>query len=133
MASMYDAFRKAGVAIPEASEKGVREAEAQRLLDAEMEGSRRLKSTKEREKRLEILRQETSPKSFRREARRLLLLEPDLVQTVLHIAHDRQMNKKKNQGGTALIAQLYQVRDSIGQAKTQEEKCVVVDKHLPKH
>ena len=117
MGTMQDALRGAGVV----SEKQFRETDAAAQLTAEMEAARKTKPAKEREKRLSILRQETSPDGFRREARKLLLLDPEIVQELLSIAHTQNMHHKREKGGTRLIANLYQVREAITKPDLSDE------------
>ncbi|MBU6388331.1 hypothetical protein KGQ72_00395 [Patescibacteria group bacterium] len=129
MGTLQDALHTAGVA----SEKQVCELQAEIQLRAEVEAAQRLKPTKEKEKRLGILRETSSPDTFRREARKLLLQWPDLVQELLNIAHAQGMHQKKDKGGTRLIANLYQVRESLQQAGLSDEaREALVSKLLPK-
>ncbi|MDO8492820.1 MAG: hypothetical protein Q7S34_04220 [bacterium] len=129
MGTLQDALRDVGIA----SEKQLREAEAVTQLRAEMEIARLAQPTKEKEKRLGILRETSSPDSFRHESRKLLLLYPDLVQELLNIAHARGMQKKKDKGGTRLIANLYQVKEALHQGSlSDEDKKALVDKLFSK-
>ena len=69
----------------------------------------------EREEQLKILRETSSPDTFRKEARKLLLNAPDLLPGIINIAHTRGMHKsdKKSQGGGRLAADLYQLRGAF--------------------
>ena len=128
MGTLRDALCNAGVV----SEKQLRESEAETQLRAEMEAARRAQPVKEKEKRLGILRETSSPDTFRREARKLLLVFPNLVQEILNIAHGRGMHKKKDQGGGRLIANLYQVKEALQQGGLSDEaKQSLVDKLFP--
>jgi hypothetical protein len=130
MGTLQDALRDAGVA----SEKQLRETEAERQLRAEMEAARAAKPVKEKDKRLGILRTTSSPDTFRSESRKLLLLYPDLVQELLNIAHRQGMQSKKAKGGTRVIANLYQVREALQKGGlTDEAKKTLVDNLFPKH
>lgn len=129
MGTLQDAIRNAGVA----SEKQLREVEAETQLKAEMEAARRARPAKEKEKRLGILRETSSPDTFRREARKLLLLYPELVQELLNIAHGQGMHNKKDKGGRRLIANLYQVKGALQQDSLPDEtKQALVDKLFSK-
>ena len=125
MGTLQDALRDAGIA----SEKQVYESRAEIQLRAEMEAAQRAKPAKEKEKRLGILRETSSPDTFRRESRKLLLLWPDLVQELINIAHAQGMHKKKDKGGTRLIANLYQVKEMLKQSDlTDKAKQALADK-----
>ncbi len=129
MGTMQDALRNAGIA----SEKQVCESQAEIQLRSEMEAALRAKPTKEKEKRLGILRETSSPDTFRRESRKLLLQWPDLVQELLNIAHAQGMHGRKDKGGGRLIANLYQVREALQQKGLSDEaKQALVDKLFSK-
>jgi hypothetical protein len=129
MGTLQDALRGAGIA----SEKQVCESQAEIQLRAEMETALRAKPVKEKEKRLGILRETSSPDTFRRESRKLLLQWPDLVQELLNIAHAQGMHQKKDKGGGRLIANLYQVKEALQQKDlSNEAKQVLVDKLFSK-
>lgn len=98
-----------------------------------MEAALRTKPTKEKEKRIGILRETSSPDTFRRESRKLLLQWPDLVQELLNIAHAQGMHQKKDKGGGRLIANLYQVKEALQQKGLSDEaKQALVDKLFSK-
>lgn len=129
MGTMRNALLDAGLA----SERQHRETEAAAQLRADMEAARRVRPAKEKSKRLEILRNTSAPEPFRREARRLLLLEPGLVQEVLAIAHTQQMHKKGERGGKRLIADLYQLKEMLAQSGlSNEARISIVDKRFSK-
>lgn len=109
MASLQETLRNTG----RVSEGQLSIASAEIQMRKEMEDIRRAQPAKEKEKRLGILRQTSSPDTFRKEARKLLLSEPSLVQDLLNIAHARDMQKKKDRGGTRLIANLYELRGAL--------------------
>lgn len=109
---MRDALQKAGLI----TEQKRREADAAEELDAQMAAGKLARAAREKEKRLAILNGSSSVDSFRREARRLLLANPNLVQQILNIAHERGMQKKRDKGGGRLIANLYQVREALQQS-----------------
>jgi hypothetical protein len=131
MGTLQDGLRNVGVA----SEKQVRESEAKTQLNSEMEAAQRARPAKEREKRLGILRATSSPDTFRSEARKLLLLYPDLIQELINSAHSQGMHlaNKKPKGGGRLIANLYQVKEKLQQTGlTAEEKQAAVANLFPK-
>ena len=109
MGTLQEALQKAGVA----SDRQVYETQAEMQIRAEMASTKSARPAKEKEKRLGILRETSSPDTFRREARKLLLLYPDLVQEILNIAHVQGMHHKKDRGGRRLIANLYLVKEAI--------------------
>ncbi len=128
MGTLREGLRNVGLA----SEKQLREQDAEQLLRAEMETARRLQPTREKEKRFKILHETSSPDSFRREARKLLLAYPDLVQEILNIAHARGMHQKKKKGGGRLIANLYQVKEALQRSSLSDEaKRTLADKLFP--
>ncbi len=130
MADLRTALGNVGLA----SVRQLREGEAGALLQEEAETAKHLRSTKEREKRLDILRTTASPDTFRKEARKLLLQYPELVQELLNIAHSQGMQKKRNKGGTRLIANLYQVKEALNQnGLLHDAKYALVDKLFPKN
>lgn len=112
------------------SVKSVEETRATIFLQTEIGEAQKKKMVQGKEKRMEILNQTSSPDTFRREARKLLLDNPDTVQEVLNIAHAQGMHKKKGKGGTRLIANLYQVKEAIGKVN-QADKTGVVNKLFP--
>jgi flagellar biosynthesis/type III secretory pathway protein FliH len=119
------AFLQAGL-IPE---KQVREADAEQFLRAEMEAAKRAKPAKEKEKRMGILAKTTAPDLFRREARKTLLLYPDVLQEIISLAHAQGMKEKKSKGGSWLVANLYQLREALTQPGLSDEaKKALVDK-----
>lgn len=130
MPDLRSALRNAGLL----TERQFREAEAADQLQAEMTAAAIRKRENEKEKRLDILRNSNSPDQFRREARKLLLQQPSLVQQVINIAHERGMQKKKDKGGSRLIANLLQLRDTLSKnGHSDEDKMTIVDKDFSKH
>lgn len=130
MADLRTALHGAGFA----SERKLREANAADWLKRDQESARQRKIEGEIEKRKEILRNSNSPDQFRREARKLLLQHPTFVQEVLQIAYARGMQKKKDKGGGRLIANLLQIRESIGRGRNSDEAYrAFVDKILTKN
>lgn len=129
MGTLQDGLLKADIA----SVKQHREIDALRQLGEEFELARRAQPEKEKQKRLGILQATSSPDAFRREARRLLLIEPGLVQEVLNIAHAQGMHGKREKGGTRLIANLYQVKEAFQQkGLSGEDKKSLVGKLFSK-
>jgi len=117
-----------------ASDRQFREAEASRQLDLEAEANAYRKTAAEQDRRMEILHSSNSPDQFRREARRLLLQFPSLVQQIVNIAHERGMQKKTKQGGGRLIANLLQVRAALSKGSlSDEDRVKIVGKLFPKH
>lgn len=116
------------------TERQIREDEARDMLQSEMEATQAAKPAKEREKRLGILRKSTDVAQFRRESRKLLLEQPDirLVDEIIRLAHAQGMKGKKKQGGTWLIANLYQVREALEKTKNDEERRTIVEKLFSK-
>lgn len=126
---MRDALQRAGLI----TERQRREADAAEELDDQMEVGRVARADRERDKRLGILKGSSSPDSFRREARKLLLNEPNLVQQILDIAHERGMQHKRDKGGGRLIANLYQVRGALDErGLSADQKRDIVDKSFSK-
>lgn len=117
MGTLQDALRSTGLA----SEKQLCESQAEIYLRTEADAARNTKSAKEKEKRLGILRETSSPDTFRRESRKLLLLYPDLVQDLLNIAHSQGMHHKKDKGGRRLVANLYQLKEALQQSGLSDE------------
>lgn len=112
-----------------ASERQFREAEAAERLDAEAAAAKLGKSSRERARRMELLRSDSTPDLFRREARKLLLQEPSLLQEIISIAHQRGMPSKHKQGGGRLIANLLQLREALSKSGLSDaEKVQIVDK-----
>ena len=129
MGTLKEALHSMGIV----SERQFREAEAEAEMAAESTAARSAKPAKEKEKRLAILRETSSPDTFRREARKILLLSPDLVQELLNIAHGQGMHKKKDKGGGRLIANLYQVKEALRQGGLSDDmKKSIVDKLFSK-
>lgn len=129
MADLRSALGNAGLV----SIRQLRESEAEAQLREEMQAAANAKSTNEREKRLGILRTTSSPDTFRKEARKLLLRHPELVQELLNIAHAQGMQKKRDKGGTRLIANLYQVKEALSQnGLSDEARQALVDKLFSK-
>lgn len=126
MNDMLSALRNAGVV----SEKTLREAEAQQLLDAEEASGHLRRDTGERERRLEILRTTNSVPTFRLEAHKLLLAFPELTSDVVGLAHERKMKEKMN-GGKRLIANLLELRNTLRHVR-DEDKADYVKRILPK-
>lgn len=104
------------------SVKGQKEAEALAFLQRDIEVAQQRKKIMEQEKRMGILSKTSSPDLFRREARKLLLGNPSLVQEILSIAYGQGMQNKKNKGGGRLIANLIQVREALKQGQADVEK-----------
>lgn len=128
MPSLQDALAKAGAV----SVRQEREAEAARVLGVDLDAQRLTQAVKAKEKRLEIMQTTTKPAEFRYEARKVLLEEPHRIQEILNLAHECGMNKKKDQGGGRLVAQLFELRDTLGRAKTLDEEKQTVDRLFPK-
>lgn len=129
MGTLQDGLRAAGLA----SEKQLREEEAMQAMRQDMEATLKAKPLKEKEKRLGILRETSSPATFREEARKLLVQYPELVQEILNIAHTRDMHKKKDKGGTKLIAHLYQVKEALRRnGLSDDDKKTLVAQLFPK-
>lgn len=129
MGTLQDGLRKTGLV----SSKQLCEQDAARFLAEEAQSSQNARPVKEKEKRLGILNETSSPDTFRREARKLLLSYPELVQDILNIAHKQGMHQKKSKGGGRLIANLYQVKDALQKnGLSDEEKKHVVEKQFSK-
>jgi len=126
-ARRIEALRKAGI-IPE--HEG-RLSEAQAMLDADLERERRAKTDREKKKRLDTLQSTKTPDRFRKEARRLLLIEPDLTAQVLEVARRNGLHLKRDKGGGRLNAQLIQLRDSLRPNMSVERKRELVDELFP--
>lgn len=122
-----EALRKAGL-IPE---RQGRLMEAQAMLDAEVEVGRQQRAERERQKRFDILKKSTDPASFRREARKLLLNDANLVVEILAICRSRGLQNKKEKGGGRLNAQLIQVREALRPNMSVERKREIVDELFP--
>lgn len=118
MNSLQSALLKTGL-IPERQAK---ELEANKFLQSDIEQGRIVKASSEKNKRMKILDETSSPDTFRREARKLLLNNPGLVQEILAIAYKQGMQNKKNKGGGRLIANLIQVREAQKQGPADIEK-----------
>ena len=128
MPNLQDALHGAGLV----SDRQHGESAANAQLRAEVAAAQRDQPAKERERLLEVLRTGTKaaqPDTFRREARKLLLLDPGLIQEVLNIAHARGMHEKQPQGGKRLIANLYQVKDGLRKERllSDEAKVAIVN------
>lgn len=82
----------------------------------------------EKLKRLDILKETSSADTFRQEARKVLLLDSHLIHEMINLAHARKMHEKKKQGGGRLIANLYQLRDSLAALFGNENRRDVVEK-----
>lgn len=129
MGTLQEAMQKAGVA----SDRQVHETQAEMEIRAEMEAAKNARPWKEKEKRFGILRETLSPDTFRREARKLLLLDHSLVQEILNIAHAQGMHRKKDKGGGRLIRDLYLVKEATqSTGLSNEAKQSLVDKLFPK-
>jgi hypothetical protein len=129
MGTLQTSLRNVGLI----SERSLRETEASVFLHQEGDTARATKALRELEKRLEIMRSTSSPPAFRREARKVLLQNPDSVHEILRIAHAQGMQNRKSQGGTWLVANLYQVREILAKQKmSYEEKTAFVDKNFAK-
>jgi hypothetical protein len=129
MPDLKHALRSAGLL----SERQFREAEATEQIFADVNAAKLRKSESEKEKRIEILRESNSPDQFRREARKLLLQQPTLVQQIINIAHERGMQKKKDKGGGRLIANLLQLREALSKSGlSDEDRTSIVDKTFTK-
>lgn len=107
MPDLRNALFAAGLA----SERQLKETEARERLEAEMDQARMAKRNRDRAKRLEILRKTSAPCQFRRQARKLLLQDPDLLQEIINLAHSRGLKKKPE--GNAMIANLLQIRNTF--------------------
>jgi hypothetical protein len=130
MPDLRSALFGAGVA----SERQFREATAAEQLDQEAAAAKARKSGNERERRMEILSSTTSPDLFRREARKLLLQDPELVQQIITIAHAQNMPKRHKQGGGRLIASLLSLRQQLSiNTLSNHERIAIVDKNFTKH
>lgn len=114
MSTLQDALCQSGI-VPV---RQVKEAEAQEYLDREARIAALARSLSIQNKGIKILGETSSPDVFRREARKLLLHNVELIQEILSIAYKQGMHKKKEKGGGRLIANLIQVREAkkIGQA-----------------
>lgn len=109
MSSLQDALSQSGI-VPI---RQVKEAEAQQFLQRDIEIARLAKSLSLQNKGIRILGETTSPDLFRREARKLLLYNAELIQEILSIAYKQGMHQKKDKGGGRLIANLIQVREAL--------------------
>lgn len=130
MGTLQEGLYKTGMI----TERTIRESEAEQLLRAEMREARLAKPAKERERRLGILKGTSSPDTFRAEARKLLLEQPELslLYEVLTLAHARGMHEKRNKGGGRLIANLYATREALKNVLSGVDPRAAVDKALPK-
>ena len=95
-----------------------REAELTAGLAAPHAGS--AKSANEVERRLDILKCCQNPDQFRREARKVLVAKPSMINIVLNLAHANGMRTKHNQGGGRLIANLMQLREELNDVRLSE-------------
>ncbi len=98
----------------------LRESEASMHIAEEVEAGRRRKVLADREKRFAILRGNSKPEEFRREARKLMLEEPDLWEQILGIAHDRGLGSNRK-GGSAIVGNLYALRDELAKPGLKHE------------
>lgn len=103
-------------------ERQAKEIEAQKFLRVDIDRGRLAKALGDQNKRMRILGETSSPDTFRREARKLLLNNPAIVQEILAIAYKQGMQTKKNKGGGRLIANLIQVREALKQGQADVEK-----------
>lgn len=71
----------------------------------------------EKERRLDVLKKTSSPHTFQQESKKLLILFPDFefVCDLLQIAYDREMDKKKQEGGCKLIARFNAIKNALKQ------------------
>ena len=127
MADLKTALHGAGLV----SAEDLKKSEGRERVRAEMQAKLAQKPKDETNKPLSNLR-ECRDNQFRREARKLLLLDPSLIQRVLNIAHERGLQKKKECGGTRLIANLYQLREAL-EGKCADEAKSVVNKNFAKN
>ncbi len=112
------------------SERQFCEAQAAEQLEADARQSKALKKSLEHEKRFGILHNTSSPKQFARQAKRLLISDPDLIQRIVDLAYSRALQKIA--GGAGIIKILLQVRNTFKYHPhlTKEEKQVFVQQFL---
>ncbi len=129
MNSLQNALKSAGLV----SVKQERVADAEMQLRLEQEAAEHAKPMKEMERRRSILREAKAPDLFRREARKILLSDPEQIHELINLAHSQGMKEQKAKGGTWLIANLYQVRQAIQRSGlSQEDKITLVDRLFSK-
>ncbi|USN87588.1 MAG: hypothetical protein H6779_04235 [Candidatus Nomurabacteria bacterium] len=134
MSALREALQQKGFSASDAQLREIEEAKAVEIMkeqDAQLKAGRFEVQKKEI---LDNLNSTSSIKKFRSLSRKLLLMSPDLVGDVVKIAHQRGVKRQPKQGGTALIAQLLEIRELLQKRDlTEAEKTRIVDRTLTKN
>jgi hypothetical protein len=135
MNNMLAALHGAGLV----SEKTVRDAVAEQAHSAESSLAEKLSvieanENAEREKRLDIMRKTRSPRAFRMEAHKLLLLSPSSIHEVVELARGPKLEESDEEiPRRKLITQLLKLNDRFLSCNSDDEKRKAVKETFPKH
>lgn len=108
------------------SEQQLREVQVGEQLELEAEQAKQRKLSRNLRRSLTILKRTSDPEQFRRQARKLLAHDPDLLGRVIELAHSRSL--KRHPGGEALVRLLHQVRQTFKYHElTHAERSILIE------